>query len=843
MFNFLKKQFNFSYKYLKKIDLIVKKIEKLKDDYSKFKDEDFPKETERLKKLYQEGTFLDDLLIEAFALSKEACKRVTGLDPYKVQLLGSFVLYKGKIAEMKTGEGKTLTSVMSAYLHALSGKGVHIVTVNEYLASRESEGEIGDVFRFLGMTVGLNTKEKNIEEKKIAYNSDIMYSTHSELGFDYLRDNIETNINNILMKKEYNYVIVDEVDSILIDEARTPLIISSKAQKSIQFYRDANRFVKILKETHYIIEPESKTIELTEEGIKKAETFFQIKNLYNENNSVLLHCIKNALKAFYTMSKNKDYLVDNNKILIIDSFTGRVLKGRKFSDGLHQALEAKEGCDIEEETEISATITYQNFFRIYKILSGMTGTAKTEEKEFINIYNTRVIEIPTNKKIIREDAPDFVFATLEEKWESLIEDIEERHKKQQPILIGTVTVEVSELISQKLKKRKIKHELLNAKYFLKEAEIISKAGQKGSITIATNMAGRGTDIQLGEGVAEIGGLAVLGTERHESRRIDNQLRGRSGRQGDPGFSRFFVSGEDDLVKRFGSDKIQRIIELLNKTRNKSDEKKPISFKFFTNFFTKLQKKIENSNFNYRKFILQFDSVLGLQREIIYQQRKEILNSDKDKIEELVKILISKTIDKKINYFLLNKMNKKEDFSSNSVNFLEYFEQLFFPKDVLQKEEIELIFEKKQNNFYKKEITELILNKVNHILEEKKEKLIIDNQNYYSEFLKIVMIRNIDNYFKRHISDMNILSKSINFMSYGQQNVLTAYQEKSLNFFNEMINNISFDITRIILKFTLSQDDFIENNEKEFTYNDGNVTKNILKKSKKRKYKAVKKPWN
>ncbi|WP_323847958.1 MAG: preprotein translocase subunit SecA [Phytoplasma sp.] len=839
MFNFVKNFFNSSNKYLKKIKPLVNQIETFNNLFSKLNNEDFPKETERLKKLYNEGASLDDLLAEAFALAKEACKRVTGLDPYNVQMLGAIVLHKGQIAEMKTGEGKTLTSVMPAYLNALNGKGVHIVTVNEYLARRESEGEIGDIFRFLGMTVGLNIKEKNIEEKKLTYKCDIIYSTNSELGFDYLRDNIQTSVEDLLMTREYNYAIIDEVDSILIDEARTPLIISSPARQSTKFYRDANRFAKTLREDCYVIDLESNTIEMTEQGIQKAETFFQIKNLYNGSNYNLLHCIKNALKAFFLMKKNKDYLVDNNRILIIDQFTGRILRGRQFSEGLHQALEAKEGCHIEAETEISATITYQNFFRIYKKISGMTGTAKTEEKEFINIYNMRVIEIPTNKLMIRTDAPDFVFATLNDKWEALIEEIETRYKKKQPILIGTVTVAISEQISKQLKKRKILHEVLNAKNHLKEAEIIAKAGKKGSITIATNMAGRGTDIRLGEGVVELGGLAVLGTERHESRRIDNQLRGRAGRQGDPGFSRFFVSGEDDLVKRFGANKIQNIIMLLQKNKDKNGNNKNISFKFFTRFFTNMQKKIESSNFDYRKFILQFDSVLGLQREIIYQQRKEILITNK--IEELALNMITKKVDEKVKYFLSNKMKKQEE--QNLINFINYLEKLFFPKDTIKIEELKEKTENKNN--FEKEIIQLVHDKIKNILTKHKENLIIDDKEYYTQTLKFIMLQNIDNHFKSHISDMHALSKSINFVSYGQQNVLKVYQDKGRIFFNEMIDKISYEITHMILKFSLTKEDLLEINKKpENNLQKNNLNRDTLNRKKRRtKNKIVKNPWN
>ncbi|RAM57742.1 preprotein translocase subunit SecA [Candidatus Phytoplasma oryzae] len=838
MFLFLKKFFNSSNNYLKKIKKTADKIEQLSEEYKNLKDEHFPQKTEKLKKLLQEGRSLDSLLIESFALAKEASRRVTGLNPYYVQILGAIVLHQGQIAEMKTGEGKTLTSVMPAYLNSLSGKGVHIVTVNEYLAQREAQGSIGEIFRFLGVTVGLNIKNKSIEEKQKAYSCDILYTTNSEIGFDFLRDNIETNENNLLMKKEYNYAIIDEVDSVLIDEARTPLIISDYAKKGQKFYMDANRFAKILKTHHYIIDLETNTIELTEEGIKKGESFFRISNFYNSNNIVLLHCIKNALKAHYIMSKNKDYLVSKNNILIIDEFTGRILEGRQFSDGLHQALEAKEGCIIKEETEIAATITYQNFFRIYKKISGMTGTAKTEEKEFKDIYKMKVIEIPTNKLMIRRDEADFVFATITEKWTALIQDVEQRHEKGQPILIGTTNVEVSEQISKILKKKRIRHEILNAKNHFKEAEIIFKAGEKGAITIATNMAGRGTDIRLGQGVKELGGLAVLGTERHESRRIDNQLRGRAGRQGDPGFSRFFVSGEDDLVKRFGGNKIQKLIIFLNKSK---EDKKNISSKIFTNFFTNLQKKIESSNFEQRKFVLQFDSVLGLQREIIYKQRRNVLTSSN--IESLALILINKTLDGQIENFLNSTINKQKEQYLKKI--IDYLENLFFTKQTFILED----FEKIKNfsySLFKEKIKEIVRDKVKYIFDKRKEKLTLDKQNYYFGILKNIILHNIDNHFKNHIYDMSILRKSINFVSYGQQNSLVIYQNEGQILFNKMIENIALDITSIILKSYLLNnqlhESFIEENHQTlFKFSRLDKQKQNSKKYKKVSYK--KKPWD
>ncbi|MDO8167886.1 preprotein translocase subunit SecA [Candidatus Phytoplasma melaleucae] len=829
MWFFVKSFFASSHKHLKSIRLIAHQIEQLSDIKAQLKDQDFPRETERLKKLIQEGVSLDELLVEAFALVREASKRVTKLTPYYVQLLGAIILHQGHIAEMKTGEGKTLTSVMPAYLNALSGKSVHIVTVNEYLARREAEGAIGDIFRFLGMSVGLNTKNQSIQQKKIAYNCDILYSTNSELGFDYLRDNMESDISNVLMKRNYDYVIIDEVDSILIDEARTPLIISDNIRKGRKFYRDADRFAKSLKSDHYIIDLESRTIELTEEGIKKAESFFKISNFYSNDNALLLHFIKNALKACFIMERNKDYLVDKEQILIIDQFTGRILIGRQFSDGLHQALEAKERCPIKEETEISALITYQNLFRIYNKISGMTGTAKTEEKEFFSIYGMKVIEIPTNKLMIREDAQDLVFLTLKDKWQALLADIEIRHAKQQPILIGTVTVEVSEEISKYLRKRRIPHEVLNAKNHEKESEIIAKAGRKGSVTIATNMAGRGTDICLGEGVVELGGLAVLGTERHEVRRIDNQLRGRAGRQGDPGYSQFFVSAEDELVKRFGASKIAKLISLLQ-TNDKN--KNNISSQFLTNLFTNIQKKIESSNFEYRKFVLQFDSVLKLQREIIYQQRKDILVSHD--VEKLALTVIQTTLNQKIRNFFSNKNNDKS--KCNIQKLIDYLEMTFFPKNTFSAEEFDL----KTITF--EEVEPIIARKTEYLLQKQKNKLIILGEKHYSNMLRLIMLINIDNQFKSHINDMNVLRKSISFLSYGQQNILTVYQNEGQKFFNQMIENISINITKMILKFSVLNNMLTSSLQSDLMV-EPPVKSHEQYTKRKRNIRNMKKPWN
>nr|UIO87223.1 preprotein translocase subunit SecA [Candidatus Phytoplasma pyri] len=794
MFNILKKIFNSSRKYLKKAKILADKINQLDEKMANLKDEDFKKETQRLKNIFCQKKNLDELLVEAYALAREASYRITGMKPYYVQLLGAIILHQGNVAEMKTGEGKTLTAIMPSYLNSLSGQSVHIVTVNEYLASREAEGIISKVFNFLGLSVGLNTKNKNNIEKKQAYDCDILYSTNSELSFDYLKDNMQIDRKNLVMQRDYFYAIVDEVDSILIDEARTPLIISSQDIKTKFIYREADRFVRTLKNNHYIIDLETKTIELTEKGINKAENFFQINNLYNINHAQLLHRIKNALKAFFLMHNNKDYLVVKDKILIIDEFTGRILKGRQFSNGLHQALEAKERVTIKPETTISATITYQNFFRLYKKISGMTGTAKTEKDEFRNIYNMEVVEIPTNKPMIRIDDPDFIFTNLNEKWKYLIEDVKNRHKKGQPVLIGTITVEISEQISKKLYKQNITHEVLNAKNHMREAEIISKAGVKGAVTIATNMAGRGTDIILGEGVIELGGLAVIGTEKHESRRIDNQLRGRAGRQGDPGYSRFFISGEDDLLQRFGGSKLQYIIELLKKI-NTSDNK-ITSSKLITKFLVNVQKKIESSNFDYRKYILKYDDILRIQREIIYKQRKEVLFCEE--IKKLALDLVEKNLNYQIIYYFKNSNTnlKKQNYLEDLINYLELH---FFNKNILNLTELKQLVENNKNFNNEKIIIDYIKNKARNVLLFPHKDLISENQQNFIEKTRLKILKIIDHYWSLHITNMEYLRKGASFLNYGQQNSLIAYQKEGRTLFNQMIKQISFDITKILLK--------------------------------------------
>ncbi|MFR2688534.1 MAG: preprotein translocase subunit SecA, partial [Enterococcus faecium] len=620
-------------KELKRLDSIAKKVESYADQMAALTDEQLQAKTAEFKSRYQKGETLDQLLPEAFAVVREAAKRVLGLYPYHVQLMGGIVLHDGNIPEMRTGEGKTLTATMPVYLNALTGEGVHVVTVNEYLATRDST-EMGELYNFLGLTVGLNINSKSSDEKREAYNCDITYSTNNELGFDYLRDNMVV-YRHQMVQRPLNYAIVDEVDSILIDEARTPLIISGQAEKSTALYTRADNFVKRLKEEEdYKIDIQSKTISLTEAGIEKAEETFGLDNLYDIENTALTHHLDQALRANYIMLLDIDYVVQDGKVLIVDQFTGRIMDGRRYSDGLHQAIEAKEGVEIEDETKTMATITFQNYFRMYKKLAGMTGTAKTEEEEFREIYNIQVYQIPTNRPVIRDDRPDLLYPTLQSKFHAVVQDIKDRYRKGQPVLVGTVAVETSELLSDMLNQERIPHEVLNAKNHFKEAEIIMNAGQKGAVTIATNMAGRGTDIKLGLGVRELGGLAVIGTERHESRRIDNQLRGRAGRQGDPGMSQFYLSLEDDLMKRFGSERIKAFLDRMKI----GDEDAVIQSKMLTKQVEAAQKRVEGNNYDTRKNVLQYDDVMREQREVIYKQRQEVIMEEKSLSKPLMNMV-------------------------------------------------------------------------------------------------------------------------------------------------------------------------------------------------------------
>ena len=648
----IKKLFDFEYKELKKLMNIADKIELKKEEYSKLSDKQLKAKTEEFKKELENGKTLDDIMVDAFATAREASKRVIGEFPYYVQILGGLAIHFGNIAEMKTGEGKTLTSVMPAYLNALSGEGVHIVTVNEYLAGRDASW-MGQIYEFLGLTVGFNRRDLTPDEKKEQYNCDILYSTNNEIGFDYLRDNMVVKKEDRVQRK-LNFAIVDEVDSVLIDEARTPLIISGGSMHTSNQYMDAQRFVENLKEDEdFNIDEKTKSISLTDIGSEKCEKFYKIDNMYDIKYSSLVHHVNNALHANFIMHNEVDYVVKEGQVVIVDPFTGRLMPGRAFSEGLHQALEAKENVKINEETKTLATITFQNLFRMYNKLSGMTGTAKTEEEEFREIYNMYVIEIPTNKPVIREDMADLIFATKDDKYKAIIKEIKERHKKGQPILVGTIAIETSELISRMLTKEKIKHEVLNAKNNAREADIIALAGQKNSVTIATNMAGRGTDIKLGEGVRELGGLCVIGTERHESRRIDNQLRGRAGRQGDPGYTQFYVSFEDELMVRFGTDRFKEILKAagLGTTIN-------MRSKTMTRNVESAQKKVEGNNYDIRKALLQYDDVMGKQREIMYERRNEIL--EKESIHETIINLIKEHVSTLVNNHLLTESTLSEE---------------------------------------------------------------------------------------------------------------------------------------------------------------------------------------
>ena len=785
MANFLRQLVENDKRELRRLGKLADKVIALESQMSALEDADFPVKTEEYKERYAKGESLDSLLPEAFALVREGAKRVLGLFPYKVQIMGGITLHDGNIAEMRTGEGKTLTATMPVYLNALSGDGVHVVTVNEYLASRDAR-EMGELYNFLGLTVGLNLTGMSSEEKRAAYASDITYSTNSELGFDYLRDNMVV-YKSQMVQRPLNYAVVDETDSILIDEARTPLIISGQAEKSTVLYQRADMFVKGLKEEEdYTIDLTSKTISLTDEGINKAEQTFRLPNLYDVDNSALVHHIDQALRANYIMLRDIDYVVDEGKVKIVDGFTGRIMEGRRYSDGLHQAIEAKEGVEVENESKTMATITYQNYFRMYRKLSGMTGTAKTEEEEFREIYNMNVIAIPTNRPIQRIDGQDLIYPSLRSKFRAVVKDIKQRHEAGQPILVGTVAVETSELLSNLLRAEGIPHEVLNAKNHFKEAEIIMSAGQRGAVTIATNMAGRGTDIKLGKGVKELGGLCVIGTERHESRRIDNQLRGRSGRQGDPGATQFYLSLEDDLMKRFGGEKMQAIWERLNLTDEEDDNF--IQSKMLTKQVESSQKRVEGNNYDTRKSVLEYDEVMREQREIIYSQRLQIINEEKS-LEKVTKGMIRRTIHRVVESHTLT--DQKEwnlegivDFAHNSI----------CAPDELSISDLE--------GKTAAEIEEILYEKAMEIYKEKQEQLNGDNQ--MLEFEKVVILRVVDRKWTDHIDDMDQLRQSVGLRGYAQIDPLTEYQTEGYERFQQMIAAIDYDVTRILMKSQIRQ---------------------------------------
>ena len=761
---------------LRRLEKMADKVLKYEDEMAALTDEQLQAKTEEFKQRYQNGETLDQLLYEAFAVVREGAKRVLGLFPYKVQVMGGIVLHHGDVPEMRTGEGKTLTATMPVYLNALSGKGVHVVTVNEYLTERDAT-EMGELYSWLGLSVGINLAAKSPMEKKEAYECDITYSTNSEIGFDYLRDNMVVRAEN-MVQRPLNYALVDEVDSILIDEARTPLIVSgANAVETSQLYHMADHYVKSLDKDDYIIDVQSKTIGLSDSGIDKAESYFKLENLYDIENVALTHFIDNALRANYIMLLDIDYVVsEEQEILIVDQFTGRTMEGRRYSDGLHQAIEAKEGVPIQDETKTSASITYQNLFRMYKKLSGMTGTGKTEEEEFREIYNIRVIPIPTNRPVQRIDHSDLLYASIEAKFKAVVEDVKARYQKGQPVLVGTVAVETSDYISKKLVAAGVPHEVLNAKNHYKEAQIIMNAGQRGAVTIATNMAGRGTDIKLGEGVRELGGLCVIGTERHESRRIDNQLRGRSGRQGDPGESQFYLSLEDDLMKRFGSERLKGVFERLNM----SDE--AIESRMLTRQVEAAQKRVEGNNYDTRKQVLQYDDVMREQREIIYAQRYDVITADRDLAPE-IHAMIRRTIGRIVDAHARSKEDEKLE---AILNFAKYN---LLPEDSISRSDLAGLSDQA--------IKDELFQRALKVYDSQVAKL--RDEDAVKEFQKVLILRVVDNKWTDHIDALDQLRNAVGLRGYAQNNPVVEYQAEGFRMFNDMIGSIEFDVTRLMMK--------------------------------------------
>lgn len=807
--NLLRKLFDHEYKEMKRFTVLADKVMALDEEYSKLTDTELQNKTEEFKNRLRDGETLDDILVEAFATAREAAFRVIGEKHFYVQILGGLAIHFGNIAEMKTGEGKTLTSVLPAYLNALTGEGVHIITVNEYLATRDAAW-MGKIHEFLGLTVGVNTRDLTPKEKQEAYNCDILYSTNNEIGFDYLRDNMVVHKEDRVQRK-LSFAIIDEVDSVLIDEARTPLIISGGEMRSANLYIDADRFAKSLKEEKdYIYDEKTKSVNLTDSGSEKAEKTFNISNLYEIENAGLLHYINQALRANYSMKRDVDYVVQDNEVVIVDQFTGRLMKGRAYSDGLHQAIEAKEGVTINQETKTLATITFQNLFRMYKKLSGMTGTAKTEEEEFRNIYNMYVIEIPTNKPVIRIDAPDLVYATKEAKYKAIISFVKERYEKGQPVLIGTIAIETSELISNLLKQAKIPHEVLNAKNHAREAEIISKIGLNKSVTIATNMAGRGTDIKLSDEIRNLGGLCVVGTERHESRRIDNQLRGRSGRQGDPGYTQFFVSMKDDLMVRFGSDRIGEMM----KSMGLGDQ--AIQSKTFTRSIGTAQKRVEGNNFDIRKQLLQYDDVMNNQREIIYEKRNTILDSDS--IHEMVLSSFRHHVEDLVNSHIAPEGMLTD---ADLTEIVDFANENLLRKDI-KKKDIEGI------------TPEEVIDKIaKQVIAEYEAKIEDIPQEISEEFEKVITLQVVDNYWMEHINTMSHLREGIHLRGYAQEDPLRAYTMEGFELFDSMLQKIDKDISIFLLKAEIRHN--VERkavSKKQITNESDDTAKRTPKKSKK-----------
>ena len=767
------------YKELKRFEKIANEIVAKDSEMSALSDEELKNKTQEFKERLEKGESLNDLVVDAFAVVREADYRVLGEKPYFVQILGGLAIHYGNIAEMKTGEGKTLTETMPAYLNALDGKGVHIITVNEFLAKRDSEW-MGNIFRFLGLSVGLNTREMNVLEKQAAYNCDILYSTNNEIGFDYLRDNMVVHKED-RVQRPLNFCIVDEVDSILIDEARTPLIISGGKQNSKNLYMDADKAVKkLVDEEDYQVDNKTKNVSITEAGAAKLEKIFHLDNLYDYGNSALVHHINNALKANYGFKKDVDYVVDAGQIIIVDPFTGRLMQGRQYSEGLHQAIEAKEGVKINEETQTMATITFQNLFRMYNKLSGMTGTAKTEEEEFRNIYNMYVIQIPTNRPVIREDLADLVYSTEEGKYTAIVKTIKKIHETGQPILVGTISVENNEKLSAVLKKEGLNHEVLNDKNHAREAEIVALAGEKGAITIATNMAGRGTDIKLGKGVKELGGLCVIGTERHESRRIDNQLRGRAGRQGDPGMSQFFVSFEDDLMRRFGTDKVKNMVMALGMVGDQA-----IRSKSLTKSIESAQKKVEGNNFDMRKNLLDYDNVVNEQRRIIYEQRNTII--DNESIHDSIKETFRNTIED-----LVTAHSKEGKITESDLKeIIEYVNTNFLKSTKVKENDLKDLDEGK--------LIEYLSTMINDDYELK-----IKDAPNFEEFERAISLRIIDSLWVEHLNAMEGLKEGIFLRQYAQTNPLQAYTMEGYDMFEDLLNRIDDTIAQFLLKANIEQ---------------------------------------
>ena len=798
----LGKIFDANKREVKSLSKLADKVLAKDEEYSNLSDEELVNKTEEFKAYIQEQKekgkdtpdILDKILVDAFAAAREGALRSLGMKPYKVQIMGGIALHRGDIAEMRTGEGKTLTATMPVYLNALAGEGVHVVTVNEYLSQRDAQ-EMGVFYNYMGLSVGLNLNSLNSEEKRAAYNADITYSTNNELGFDYLRDNMVKTVE-ARVQRPLNYAVIDEVDSVLIDEARTPLIISGEGQESTSLYQVANAFVKTLKKAEeedgsdgdYTLDIKTKSIQLSENGIDKAESYFGLNNLYELKNVDLTHHINQALKANYTMALDVDYVVaEDGEILIVDQFTGRTMPGRRFSEGLHQAIEAKEGVPIQKESKTMATITFQNFFRMYKKLSGMTGTGKTEEEEFRNIYNMFVTTIPTNRPIQRIDAPDYIYSNMEAKFNAVAQEVKERYDTGQPVLLGTVSIETSELVSKLLYKYGVPHKVLNAKQNESEAEIIKQAGQRGSVTIATNMAGRGTDIKLGEGVRELGGLAVIGTERHESRRIDNQLRGRSGRQGDPGYSRFYLSLEDELMVRFGADRLQKIMG--------KDDDTPLESRMVSRSVESAQKRVEGNNYDSRKQVLQYDDVLRKQREIMYAERNEVLENEV--VTDIIQDMIGDAVDKTMAFITENlEAHSEKEETEEIIKSLN--DKFLVQKPITESEYSDVMSDD--------EIRELVLHRINLELAEKRELLGDETMN---SFEKYILLNAIDDRWTDHIDQMDQLRKGIFLRSYGQIDPLREYKTEGYQMFEDMIDDIQVEVVTNLMRIRVERHEEIE----------------------------------